>query len=85
MKGKEISFKGSVVEECNFEEAILTKVDFTETDLFQSIFHHAELKGCDFRDAIRYTIDPRETKIKGCKFSPAEVLSLLDPFEIIID
>ena len=44
-----------------------------------------ELEKADFRTAFNYSIDPENNRMKKAKFSPPEVVGLLNKYDIEID
>ena len=79
-----------IVEECkahdiDFREANLSHASFVESDLLNSLFLHTNLYSADFTNAINYTIDPNENRIKQARFSFPEVIALLNHFDIKIN
>lgn len=69
----------------DFEEINLSKAICSRTDFLGSKFNGADLSEADFTEAVNYSIDPNNTKIKKAKFSHPEVLNLLDAWDIIIE
>jgi len=47
-------------------------------------FCGADLREADLSGATGYAIDPRETRVKGARFTAPDVLARLDPFDIVI-
>jgi uncharacterized protein YjbI with pentapeptide repeats len=70
-------------------------VDFTETDLTESLFENCDLaratfantmlEKTDFCTAYNYSIDPDLNRIKKAKFSTAGIAGLLDKYDILIE
>jgi uncharacterized protein YjbI with pentapeptide repeats len=70
--------------EIDFIEANLTKMVFGYTDLYHSRFNGANLSFADFSNAINYSIDPNQYKLKKTIFTMPEAISLLSGFDIVI-
>jgi uncharacterized protein YjbI with pentapeptide repeats len=68
----------------DFVEADLTKGVFTRTDLSNSKFSRTNLSFADFSEALNYSIDPNNNKLKKTIFSLPDAVSLLSSFDIII-
>lgn len=80
-----MSFEGSQLKECDFKETLLPEGNFNGCNLEGTLFHHCDLKGADFRNAVNYAIDPLVNQIKKAKFSIPDALSLLKGFDISFD
>jgi len=79
------SFVSCNLEEVDFAEAKMDETNFRNSELTRTIFNHSDLRGCDFRGAHNYTIDPRNNYLKGALFSEPDVLNLLKTLEIRIE
>ncbi len=84
-----IDVTGSVFRDCSlrevdFTEAVLRGVDFTGSDLAGATFHRSDLRGADLVGALNVTLDPRQNRLAGARFSAAGALSLLEAFDIVI-
>lgn len=89
------SFYKTKIKKTNFNNSKLTEVDFTESDLTESVLKGCDLSGAifsfsnlervDFRNAINYSIDPDNNKIKKSKHSASELGGLLDKYGLIIE
>ncbi|MCB1757700.1 MAG: pentapeptide repeat-containing protein [Gammaproteobacteria bacterium] len=66
----------------DFSETDCRHADFSHTELFRSVFHHADLSGADFSYAEAYAIDVFNNRIEGAKFSLPEAVSLLESLGI---
>lgn len=77
LKLKEGNFAKSRVKECDFKETLLKGANFKGADLEGTVFHECDLTAADFREAIKYDIDPQANQISKGKYSSPEVLSLL--------
>ena len=77
MKLKGLHVLDSTAEDVDFRETDLSGADFSGTSLSGSMFAAADLGGSDFRCARAYTIDARDTRLKGARFSLPEAISLL--------
>ena len=85
-----LKIKKNVFRNCNLKE-----VDFTESDLSNSLFENCDLsraifsntilEKCDFRSSYNYSIDPEQNRIKKAKFSVSGISGLLDKYNIIIE
>jgi uncharacterized protein YjbI with pentapeptide repeats len=72
----------------------LNEVDFTETDLTESLFEQCDFQGAVFDNTIlekvdlsssfNFSINPNQNRIKQAKFSRTELSGLLDSFQIKI-
>ncbi|RJE71527.1 pentapeptide repeat-containing protein [Reichenbachiella sp. MSK19-1] len=82
------------IKKTRFENCKMEKVDFTQTDLTQSLFKECNLsqavfdrsglEKCDFRTAYGYALDPDINAIKGAKFSKEGAIGLLSKYKIDI-
>lgn len=89
------SFFKLKLKKTRFINSEITEVDFTGTDLSNSIFedcnlklttfHNTNLEGVDFRTSLNYSIDPELNRITKAKFSLPSVTGLLDKYDIGID
>ena len=84
-----VNLAGSRITQCeainvDFREAKLSNVDFSFSDLNESLFHATDLQYCDLRDARNYQIDPTKNNLRLAKFSIPEAMSLLYSMEIEI-
>ncbi|CAM4326615.1 pentapeptide repeat-containing protein [Gillisia limnaea] len=89
------SFYGLKIKNTKFISCKLEQVDFTETDLRDSIFDKCQLSGAvfedtileksDFRTASDFSIDPELNRIKNAKFSAINIAGLLDRYHITIE
>lgn len=70
--------------EVDFIEANLTKMVFAYTDLYHSRFNGANLVLANFSNAINYSIDPNQCKLKKTIFTMPEAMSLLSAFDVVI-
>jgi uncharacterized protein YjbI with pentapeptide repeats len=50
-----------------------------------AIFENTNLQKSDFRNALGYSIDPRQNKLKNAQFSESVISGLLDSFKIKIE
>jgi fluoroquinolone resistance protein len=78
-------FRDCSLREVDFTGARLQRAVFTGCRLEGARFARADLSESDLREATGYAIDPRETKLRGARFSPADALALLAPFGIVVD
>jgi uncharacterized protein YjbI with pentapeptide repeats len=74
----------SSAREADFIEANLTKMVFDGTDLYHSRFSRANLSFTNFSNAINYSIDPNQCKLKKTIFTMPEAMSLLSAFDVVI-
>jgi uncharacterized protein YjbI with pentapeptide repeats len=70
--------------EADFIEANLTKMVFAYTDLYHSRFNGANLSFANFSNAINYSIDPNQCKLKKTIFTMPEAMQLLSAFDVVI-
>lgn len=84
LKLKKTRFLASKIHLCHFNATTLVEAEFRDSDLEGTLFHHADLKKADFRNAKNYVIDPMTNEVSKAKFSIPEVLSLLSGFDIVI-
>jgi len=78
-----------------FTNCKLIEVDFTETNLTNSVFDNCELKGAffnntllekvDFRTSYNYAINPEINSIKQAKFSLHGLPGLLGEYNIEVE
>lgn len=83
---QEMKMEGCHSHHIDFSESDCEYASFIQSDLEGSIFEHTNLIKADFTDAINYTIDIFNNKLKGAKFSLPEAERLLLSLDIeIID
>ena len=82
---RKAKFKNCVAKEVDFSECNLTEADFSGTDLEHARFADCDLSLANFKEARNYSINLQENKVRKTKFSLPEALSLLDPFDIVIE
>lgn len=87
---QKLNLKGAKFIECklhegDFYEAQCMKTQWNGSDLLGTNFSAANLGEADFRSAIQYTINVRETDVSKAKFSMPDAMNLLNPFNVIID
>lgn len=85
MKLNRTFFKNSQLKGVDFTEADLKNSKLSDCNLLDAIFQRTNLEMADLRNAINYTIDPEQNRIKGAKFSLPEVIGLLDKYRILIE
>lgn len=85
IKHKGLKMLDCVCKEADFQEADLTDSSFENTDFEKSIFQHTNLTNANFTGARNYWIDPRNNVLKKARFSMPEAISLLKPFDVVID
>lgn len=68
----------------DFTETQLTETLFDSCDLQSAIFENCNLEKADLRTAINYTLDPEKNNITKAQFSKDGVLGLLTKFDIRI-
>jgi uncharacterized protein YjbI with pentapeptide repeats len=88
------SFYKVILKKTRFSNCSIKEVDFTESDLTGSLFANCDftkakfdrtiLQKVDLRTSYNYSIDPERNRIKKAKFSMAEVIGLLDKYDIEI-
>ncbi len=82
---KESSFINSNLSECEFSDSDLRSCQFNDSQLLGAVFENSNLQQADFRNALGYSINPVQNKIKKAKFSASEMSGLLDSFNIEIE
>lgn len=85
LKLPELQLTNCKAHDVDFSECDLAEADFFRTDFANARFNLSRLDGCNFREAVNYSIDPLNNSIAGATFSIPDVLSLLRPFDIKID
>jgi uncharacterized protein YjbI with pentapeptide repeats len=70
--------------EVDFIEADLTQASFPKCDFKNAAFERTVLEKADFRTAVNYSFDPELNKIKKAKFLAADVVRLLEKYQIEI-
>jgi uncharacterized protein YjbI with pentapeptide repeats len=85
LKLKKTRFKGCNLQDVDFSDADLMGSTFDNCDLQRAIFIDTNLEKVDFRSSINYSIDPEKNRLKKAKFSRAEVIGLLDKYDIEIE
>jgi uncharacterized protein YjbI with pentapeptide repeats len=78
-----------------FLNTSLQEVDFTESDLRNTIldqcnllsatFDHTNLERANLSSAINYSIDPENNRVQGARFSLSSVAGLLNRYNIVIE
>lgn len=81
----EINLSECKAHDVDFREADLSYANFTNTDLYQSLFAHTKLISANFSDAINYNIDITLNNVKKAIFTFPDVINLLYHFEIQIN
>ncbi|OHV08397.1 pentapeptide repeat-containing protein [Kushneria phosphatilytica] len=66
----------------DFSEANCEQIDFSGSDLEDTIFNRTRLRGANFIDATHYSINILENDIKNARFSLPEAVALLDGLDI---
>lgn len=89
------TFYQTTIRKTVFNNSRLIEVDFTDSDLSNSIIFGCDLSGAvfdttnleksDLRTSVNYMIDPALNKLKKAKFSLSEVHGLLYKLDIEID
>jgi fluoroquinolone resistance protein len=85
-----LDLRSTLIEECtahgtDFESVNLSKSVCRKTDFLMSKFDGANLTFADFSEAFNYSINPNNTKIKKARFSLPSAVTLLDPWDVIIE
>jgi uncharacterized protein YjbI with pentapeptide repeats len=75
----------SKLEHVDFTETDLSDTVFDDCDLQNAIFENAILEKTDFRKAINYNIHPELNRMKGAKFSLNGIVGLLGKYQIYIE
>lgn len=84
MKLIKTKFKNCEINEVDFSGTDLTNSIFEKCDLKRSIFNNTILEKADFRTSFNYCIDPEINKIKKAKFSLSGLPGLLEKYNIEI-
>ncbi len=79
------SFLNSQLQGVDFSEADLKNSKLSGCDLKDATFQNTNLEMVDLRNATNYSINPEQNRIKGAKFSLAEVIGLLCKYQIKIE
>ncbi|NQY06051.1 MAG: pentapeptide repeat-containing protein [Flavobacteriaceae bacterium] len=82
---KNTKFRQCKLNDVDFTEANLEKASLDRSNLEGAIFEQTNLVEADFRNAINYTIDPEQNKLKKTKFSKEAVFGLLNKYDLIIE
>lgn len=69
----------------DFNEADLKKASFENCDLADATFENCNLEKADFTNAVNYSLDPENNRIKGASFSLPAVCGLLNKYDIKIE
>jgi fluoroquinolone resistance protein len=82
--------KGTVFNDCSFEEADFSETDFTNAvfekcNMNRAIFNRTILKGADLRTAYNFNIDPENNTVNKAKFSADALNGLLLKYNLVID
>src|SRR5207248_7380704 len=81
--------KGTVFNDCSFEEADFSETDFTNAvfekcNMNRAIFSRTILKGADLRTAYNFNIDPENNTVNKAKFSADALNGLLLKYNLVI-
>lgn len=82
---KDLRIEDSTVRDADFTKAAIAGAVLSGADLAGAVFRAADLRKADLRTARGYTIDPKETRLEGAKFSLPEALSLLAAFGVELE
>ncbi len=85
LKLRKTRFKSCNLQDVDFSETDLSGAVFDNCDFQRAIFINSNLEKVDFRSSINYSFDPEKNRIKKAKFSRAEVIGLLDKYDIEIE
>ncbi len=66
---KKTSFRACHIEEVDFSDSDLSESIFEKCDFTKSIFRNTRLEKTDFTTSFGYVIDPEQNKMKKAKFS----------------
>lgn len=77
-----IQLKACLAADVDFREADLSRANFSDSDLDQSLFANTTLSKADFRTACNYHIAPGQNVLKGARFALPEAMSLLYNLDI---
>ena len=85
-----LNLKGIIFKDCQMHEVDLVQAEmnnacFKGSDLLHAMFDHTALEGADFRDAVNFSIDPENNRIKKSKFSSNGLSGLLDKYNLQIE
>ena len=85
LKLRKLKMISCEAKEVDFTETDLSESIFTDTDFEKSIFLKTNLTKASFRGARNYYIDARYNTVKKAVFSLPEALSFLNSLDIVID
>ena len=77
-------FMNTSLKEVDFTESDLRNTILDQCDLLSAAFSHTNLERANLSTAINYSIDPENNRIQGARFSLPSVLGLLDSYNIVI-
>jgi uncharacterized protein YjbI with pentapeptide repeats len=82
--------KGTVFNDCSFEEADFSETDFTSAvfekcNMNRAIFNRTILKGADLRTVYNFNIDPENNTVNKAKFSADALNGLLLKYNLVIE
>lgn len=79
------SFDSCNLSEADFGEADLSGITLSNCNLEKTIFAYTNLEKANLLGSVNFTIDPDNNKMKGARFSAAEVIRLLDKYGLDIE
>ena len=82
---RQCSFEHCILSEADLAEADLSSIALTNCHLEKTIFSFTNLEKTNLLGSVNFTIDPDNNKLKGAKFSAAEVIRLLDKYRLDIE
>jgi len=85
LKFKQKKFKNCTLNEADITESDLSESVFEDCDLKRAIFDRSILIKTDFKTAHNFSIDVENNKIKGAKFSKANLAGLLTKYQLKIN
>jgi fluoroquinolone resistance protein len=85
LKLRKTTFANCNMQEADFSEADLSGSIFENCDMHRAIFSFTNLEKTDFYSSFHYSIDPEKNRIKKARFSKAEVMGLLDQYDLRIE
>ncbi|PQO25575.1 hypothetical protein C5Y96_24905 [Blastopirellula marina] len=85
MRLTKIQMKRCRLREADFSHTKMPYADLSGCDLKDARFFGTDLSNANLRNAEAYCIDPTQNTLKGARFSLPEALSLLQPFQVVVD
>ena len=85
LKLKKTTFKGCLLQEVDFTETDLSNSIFDNCDFVNAQFDFTNLEKSDLRTSFNYFINPERNRIKKAKFSLHGISGLLTKYDIVIE